>query len=284
MEDSLEQFEFSGLFAQLQDVGLLLGLKIVVVIIIFFVGQSLAKFLRRFVKRTLSKTSIDPTIVVFASNSSYYVIMAFVVLAILGQLGIETASLIAFVGATGLAVGLALQGSLANFAAGLLLIVFRPFRVGDWINVGDVSGYVEDLELLTTILRTLDNRIVIIPNSKLTDDNIINYSTLGVLRLDLVLGVAYDSDLKQVKTVIRQVLSEDKRILAEPEPVVGVLELADSSVNLAVRPWVRTEDYNPVSLSLYEALKTRFDEVGIVIPFPQRDLHMYGLSKELSPN
>lgn len=282
MEDSLEQF--SGLFAQLQDVGLLLGLKIVIVIIIFFVGRSLAKFLRRFVKRTLSKTSIDPTIVAFASNSSYYVIMAFVVLAILGQLGIETTSLIALVGATGLAVGLALQGSLANFAAGLLLIVFRPFRVGDWIDVGDVSGYVEDLELLTTILRTLDNRIVIIPNSKLTDDNIVNYSTLGVLRLDLVLGVAYDSDLKQVKTVIRQVLSEEQRILAEPEPVVGVLELADSSVNLAVRPWVKTEDYNPVSLSLYEALKTRFDEVGIVIPFPQRDLHMYGLSKELSQN
>lgn len=274
MEDSLEQF--SGLFAQLQDVGLLLGLKLVVVIIIFFVGRSLAKFLRRFVKRSLIKISVDPTIVVFASNSSYYVIMAFVVLAILGQLGIETTSLIAFIGAIGLAIGLALQGSLANFAAGLLLIVFRPFRVGDWIDVGDVSGYVEDLELLTTILRTLDNRTVIIPNGKLTDDNIINYSTLGVLRLDLVLGVAYDSDLKQVKTVIRQVLSEDRRILAEPEPVVGVLELADSSVNLAVRPWVKTEDYNPVSLSLYEALKTRFDEVGIVIPFPQRDLHMYG--------
>ena len=281
MEDSLEQF--SGLFAQLQDVGLSLGLKIVVVIIIFFVGRSLAKFLRRFVKRTLSRTSIDPTIVAFASNSSYYVIMAFVVLVILGQLGIETTSLIALVGATGLAIGLALQGSLANFAAGLLLIILRPFRVGDWIDVGGVSGYVEDLEFLTTILRTLDNRIVVIPNSKLTDDNIVNYSTLGVLRLDLVLGVAYDSDLKQVKTVIRQVLSEDRRILAEPEPVIGVLELADSSVNLAVRPWVKTEDYNPVSLSLYEALKTRFDEVGIVIPFPQRDLHMHGLSKEFSP-
>jgi small conductance mechanosensitive channel len=276
--------QFSGLFAQLQDVGLSLGLKIVVVIIIFFVGRLIAKFLRRFVKRALSKTSIDHTIVAFASNSSYYVIMAFVLLAILGQLGIETTSLIALVGATGLAVGLALQGSLANFAAGLLLIVFRPFRVGDWIDVGDVSGYVEDLELLTTILRTLDNRTVVIPNSKLTDDNIVNYSTLGVLRLDLVLGVAYDSDLKQVKTVIRQVLSEDKRILAEPEPVVGVLELADSSVNFAVRPWVKTADYNPVSLSLYEALKTRFDEAGIVIPFPQRDLHVYGLSKELSQN
>lgn len=280
MEDSLEQF--SGLFAQLQDVGLSLGLKLVVVIIIFYVGRSIAKFLRHFVKRSLIKTSIDPTIVAFASNSSYYVIMAFVVLAILGQLGIETTSLIALVGATGLAVGLALQGSLANFAAGLLLIVFRPFRVGDWIDVGDVSGYVEDLELLTTILRTLDNRTVVIPNSKLTDDKIVNYSTLGVLRLDLVVGVAYDSDLKQVKTVIRQVLSEDKRILAEPEPVVGVLELADSSVNFAVRPWVKTEDYHPVSLSLYEAFKTRFDEAGIVIPFPQRDLHMYGLSTELS--
>jgi small conductance mechanosensitive channel len=280
MENSLEQF--NGLLAQLQDIGIILGLKIGVVLLIFIIGRWIAQFLRRFVKKALSKTRIDPIIVAFASNSSYYVIMAFVVLAILGQLGIETTSLIALVGATGLAVGLALQGSLANFAAGLLLIVFRPFRVGDWINVNGVSGYVEDLELLTTILRTLDNRTVVIPNSKLNDDNIVNYSTLGVLRLDLVVGVAYDSDLKHVKTVIREVLSEDLRILSEPEPIIGVLELADSSINFAVRPWVKTADYTSLSLSLYEALKTRFDEVGIVIPFPQRDLHMYEVSRDLS--
>lgn len=281
MKNSLEQF--SGLFEQLQDVGLALGLKIGIVILIFVFGRWIARFLRRFVKQALSKTRTDPTIIAFTSNTSYYIIMAFVVLTILGQLGIETTSLIALVGATGLAIGLALQGSLANFAAGLLLIVFRPFRVGDWINVSGISGYVEDLELLTTILRTLDNRTVVIPNSKLTDDNIINYSTLGVLRLDLVVGVAYSSDLKQVKTVIRQVLSEDERILSQPEPVIGVLELADSSVNFAVRPWVNTADYIPVSLSLYEALKTRFDETGIVIPFPQRDLHVYGVSRERLP-
>lgn len=283
MGDPFEQLEqFSGVFTQLQEVGLTLGLKIIVAIAIFLVGRWVAKFLRRFVKRTLGRTRIDPTLVAFASNTSYYIIMAFVLLAILGQLGIETTSLIALIGATGLAIGLSLQGSLANFAAGILLIVFRPFRVGDWIEASGVSGYVEDLELLTTILRTLDNRTVVIPNSKLTDDNIINYSTLGVLRLDLVVGVAYESDLKQVKTVIRQILSEDERILPTPAPTVGVLELADSSVNLAVRPWVKTADYMPVSLSIYEAVKTRFDEVGIVIPFPQRDLHMYEMSRELS--
>ena len=280
MEDSLKQF--SGIVTQLQEVGVTLGLKIVVAIAIFLLGRWVAKFLRRFVKRTLGKTRIDSTLVAFASNMSYYLIMAFVLLAILGQLGIETTSLIALIGATGLAVGLSLQGSLANFAAGILLIVFRPFRVGDWIEASGVSGYVEDLELLTTILRTLDNRTVVIPNSKLTDDNIINYSTLGVLRLDLVVGVAYEADLKQVKTVIRQVLSEDERILSKPEPTVGVLELADSSVNFAVRPWVKTTDYMPLSLSLYEAIKIRFDEVGIVIPFPQRDLHMYEISTGLS--
>jgi small conductance mechanosensitive channel len=280
MANSLEQF--SGLFARLQDVGLSLGLKLVVVVLIFLIGRWAARFLRSLVKRALAKTRTEPTIAAFASNMSYYAIMAFVVLAILGQLGIETTSLIALIGATGLAIGLALQGSLANFSAGLLLIIFRPFRVGDWIGVGGVSGYVEDLELLTTIIRTLDNRTVIIPNSKLTDDNIINYSTLGVLRLDLVVGVAYDADLKQVKTVIKQVLSEDERILPQPEPVVGVLELADSSVNFAVRPWVKTVDYTSVSLSVYEALKLRFDECGITIPFPQRDLHVYGLNKELS--
>lgn len=272
---------FGDLFEQLQEVGLALGLNIGIAIAIFFIGRWVAKFLRRFVKKSLSKTRIDRTLVAFASNMSYYVIMAFVLLAILGQLGIETTSIIALIGAAGLAVGLALQGSLANFAAGILLIIFRPFRVGDWIDVGGVSGYVEDLELLTTILHTLDNRTVVIPNSKLTDDNIINYSTRGVLRLDLVVGVAYNSDLKQVKTVIRQVLSEDERILSQPAPTVGVLALADSSINMAVRPWVKTADYVPVSLSVYEAIKTRFDEVGIVIPFPQRDLHVYGLSREV---
>ncbi|MGD1951586.1 MAG: mechanosensitive ion channel family protein [Leptolyngbyaceae cyanobacterium] len=283
MGEPFEQLEqFSGVFAQLQEVGLTLGLKIIVAIAIFSVGRWVAKFLRRFVKRALGKTRIDPTLIAFASNTSYYIIMAFVLLAILGQLGIETTSLIALIGATGLAIGLSLQGSLANFAAGILLIVFRPFRVGDWIEASGVSGYVEDLELLTTILRTLDNRTVVIPNSKLTDDNIINYSTLGVLRLDLVVGVAYESDLKQVKTAIHQVLSEDERILSKPAPTVGVLELADSSVNFAVRPWVKTADYMPVSLSIYEAVKTRFDEMGIVIPFPQRDVHMYEISRELS--
>ena len=275
----VELDQFSGLFEQLQGVGLAFGLKIGIALSIFLVGRWIARFLRRFVKRALGKTRTDPTIVAFASNTSYYVTMAFVVLSILGQLGIETTSLIALIGATGLAIGLALQGSLANFAAGILLIIFRPFRVGDWIDVNGLSGYVEDLELLTTILRTLDNRTVVIPNSKLTDDSIINYSTLGILRLDLVVGVAYSSDLKQVKSVIHQVLSEDERILAQPAPTVGVLELADSSVNFAVRPWVKTADYMPVSLSLYEVIKTRFDEVGIIIPFPQRDLHVYGLEK-----
>ena len=281
MESLFEQLDlFSGLFGQLQEVGLTLGLNIGVAIALFFVGRWLAKFLRRFVKKSLGKTRIDRTLVAFASNMSYYVIMAFVLLAILGRLGIETTSLIALIGAAGLAIGLSLQGSLANFAAGILLIIFRPFRVGDWIEVSGISGHVEDIELLTTMLRTLDSRTVVIPNRKLTDDNIINYSTVGILRLDLVVGVAYDSDLKQVKTVIRQVLSEDERILLEPAPTVGVLELADSSINVAVRPWVNTADYMPVSLSVYEAIKIGFDEVGIEIPFPQRDLHVYGLSRE----
>ena len=278
MENPLERLEqFSSLLAQLQTVGLSLGLKLSVAVAIFLVGRSVARFLRRFVKRALSKTRTDPTLVAFASNTSYYVVMAFVLLAVLGELGIETTSLIALIGTTGLAIGLALQGSLANFAAGILLIIFRPFRVGDWIAMDDVSGYVEDLELLTVILRTLDNRTVVIPNSKLTDSNIINYSTRGTLRLDLVVGVAYSSDLKQVKDVILQALSEDERILKEPAPSVGVLELADNSVNMAVRPWVKTADYTPVSLSVYEVIKTRFDEVGIVIPFPQRDVYVQGM-------
>ncbi|MEM8808191.1 MAG: mechanosensitive ion channel domain-containing protein [Cyanobacteria bacterium P01_G01_bin.38] len=265
---------FDALFEQLQGVGLELGLRVGIAIAIFVIGRWVARQLRRLVRKSLGKTRIDATLVLFASNMAYYLIMAFVLLAMLGELGIETTSLLTLIGAAGLAVGLALQGSLANFAAGILIIIFRPFRVNDWIDANGVSGFVEEIELLTTILRTLDNRTVIIPNSKLTDDNVINYSTKGVLRVDLVVGVAYSSDLRNVKDTIRQVLTEDARILPEPAPVIGVLELADSSINFAVRPWVNTADYWPVSLSVYEAIKTRFDEVGIEIPFPQRDLHI----------
>jgi small conductance mechanosensitive channel len=281
MEGQLQQLDqLQALLAQFQAVGLEFGIRILIAIALFLIGRWGANFLRRLVRKGMTKARVDTTLVAFASNMAYYVVMAFIALAILGQFGIETTSLIALIGAAGLAVGLALQGSLSNFAAGILIILFRPFHVGDWIEANGVSGIVEDIELLTTVLRTLDNRTVVIPNSKLTDDNIVNYSTKGILRVDLVVGVAYHTNLKHAREVISQALKEDSRILTDPTPTIGVLELADSSINLAVRPWTRVENFWPVYFSAYEAIKTRFDELGIVIPFPQRDIHIQSAPSE----
>ena len=275
MDNSLVTIDrLNKLLNQAQTAGFDLLLKIIMVAIIFFVGRWVARLLQKFIRRALSRTNIDSTLVLFSSNLAFYGAMTFVLLAILGELGIETTSLLTLLGTAGIAVGLALQGSLANFAAGILLIIFRPFRVGDWIECNGVSGYVEDLELLTTKLRTVDNRVVVIPNNKLTEDNLINYSAKGILRLNLVVGVAYDSDLQKVKQIIHEVLLADERVARHPEPGVGVLELADSSINFAVRPWVKPDDYWALSLSLYEDLKIRFDQEGIEIPFPHRELHV----------
>ncbi|NEQ29728.1 MAG: mechanosensitive ion channel [Leptolyngbya sp. SIO4C5] len=263
------------LTGQLQAVSLELMLRLASGIAILFVGRWGAAFLQRLLKRLLFRAGIEPTLIAFAKNIVYYGIVSFAVLIALGQMGIETTSLIAAVGAAGLAVGLALQGSLSNFAAGALIILFHPFRVGDWIEGCEASGYVEDIQLLTTVIRTLDNRTVIVPNSNLMSHNIINYSAQGKLRVDLVVGVAYSEDIDRVKAMVQEELAQDSRVLSEPSPTVGVLELADSSVSLAVRPWTRTEDYWPVYFGTLENLKKRFDREGIKIPFPQRDVHLF---------
>ncbi|MGD1863493.1 MAG: mechanosensitive ion channel family protein [Phormidesmis sp.] len=248
--------------------------RVVLSITIFFLGRTLARIAKRIVKKIMVKAKVDPTLTVFATNILFYAIMAFVVLAVLGQMGIETTSLVAAIGAAGLAIGLALQGSLTNFAAGIIIIIFRPFHVGDWIEADGYSGYVIEIELLTTTLKTLDNRTVVIPNGTLTNGDLVNYSTQGTLRLDLVIGVDYSTDIDRVKAVFMDVLTANSRVLESPEPSVGLLEMADSSLNFAVRPWVETKDYLPLSLSLQEEIKKRLDKEGINIPFPQRDVHL----------
>lgn len=262
------------LTGQLQAISLGLMLRLLSGIAILFVGRWGANFLQRLLKRLLLRAGIEATLIAFASNVVYYGIVSFAVLIALGQMGIETTSLIAAVGAAGLAVGLALQGSLSNFAAGALIILFHPFRVGDWIEGCEASGYVEDIQLLTTVIRTLDNKTVIVPNSNLMSHNITNYSAQGKLRVDLKVGVAYSEDIDRVKQVIQSELAKDSRILTEPSPMVGVVELADSSVNFAIRPWTRTENYWPVYFSTLENVKKRLDAEGITIPFPQRDVHL----------
>ncbi len=200
--------------------------------------------------------------------------MAFIIIAAMGQLGTETASLVAISAAAGLAIGLALQGSLANFASGVMLIIFRPLKVGDFVEAGGATGTVREIGIFTSILSSPDNKKIYVPNANLTGAKIINYSAFGTRRIDLVAGVSYGDSLDLVKATLEQILAEDDRILTDPAPTIAVLELADSSVNFAVRPWVKEEDYWDVRFDTQEKIKQRFDEKGISIPFPQQDVHL----------
>jgi small conductance mechanosensitive channel len=257
------------------DLIALYGLKVLVAIAIFFVGKWLARVITNFTKKVMKRKDIDETLINFAGNFVYAVLLAFVIIAILGQLGIQTASIIAVLGAAGLAVGFALQGSLSNFAAGILLIIFKPFTKGDLIESGGALGTVEAIGLFTTHLISLDNKTIFIPNAKVTADTITNFSAEETRRVDLVFGVGYSDDLDKAKNVLEDILANDERILKDPQPTIGVLELADSSVNIAVRPWVKTSDYWSVYFDTVKGVKQRFDAEGITIPFPQRDVHMH---------
>lgn len=258
----------------LSDLLLTYGLRVIGAIVIFVIGRWVTGLVTRFVQRLLERAGVDKTLVIFVKNLTYYVLLAFVVLAALGNLGVQTTSLVAILGASALAVGLALQGSLANFAAGVIIILFRPFKVGDRIEAGGVEGFVEDIQIFNTILRTPDNKTVIIPNANITSDNIINYSTKGILRIDMVFGIGYDDDLLQAKRILQDILAADEGVLNDPAPTVAVMELADSSVNFAVRPFVKSADYWSVYFRVTEQVKLRFDAEGVSIPFPQQDVHL----------
>ncbi len=264
-----------GMVGKLQGWSAVFGLKILIAILIVVVGRWVARFIRNTTEKMMIKSKVDAALVSFVGNLIYVSLLTFVILAALAQLGIQTTSFIAVIGAAGLAVGLALQGSLANFAAGVLMLIFRPFQVGDFIDGGGVMGIVEEIQIFTTQLRTPDNKTIIIPNAKITGDNITNYTKKENRRVDLVIGVSYQDDIEKVKSVVADVLNGDERILKDPAPTIAVLELGDSSVNFAVRPWVKTGDYWNVYFDTTEKIKKRFDAEGISIPFPQRDVHLY---------
>ncbi len=249
--------------------------SIVYAIIILAIGFWGAKLITRLVKGLMERHEADPALTGFLGNLVNALVITFAVIAALNQLGIQTTSLIAIVGAAGLAIGLALKDSLGNFAAGVMILIFKQFKVGDVIEAAGVLGVVETLNIFSTQLKTGDNKTIFVPNGKLIGDNIINYSTKPTRRVDLVIGVSYDADLSHVKSVLEDILSKDSRILKEPAPTIGVLELADNSVNFAVRPWVAAADYWGVYFDLHAGVKTRFDEEGIGIPYPQRDVHLY---------
>jgi len=248
------------------------GTSLLGAVAIFAVGRLAAKWLARSVRKLLRKSRMDETLVSFFGNVTYFLLLAVVIIAALGQLGVETTTVAAIFAAAGLAIGLALQNSLSNFASGVLIIAFRPFRVGDYITAGGQSGTVEEVNIFTTHLKTPDNVGVIIPNSSITGGNILNYNANATRRLDMTVGISYGDDIVRAKSLIHDILAKDARILKEPAPVVAVLALGDSAVNIAVRPWVKAAEYWDVWFDLQEAVKLRFDAEGLTIPFPQRQI------------
>lgn len=276
-----EEIEIAGLSLDwaelsetLQTTGVELAINLVAAIAIFIVGRLVARLLTRGIRNLMQRQNADPILQSFVCNLVYWALMAFVIIAAITKLGIQTASLIALVGAAGLAVGLAMQGSLANFAAGVLIVMFRPYRVGDWIEAAGISGGVEEVQILTTTLKTADNKRITVPNGQIMDSIITNYSANDTRRVDMVVGVSYDDDIDTVRQTLQELVDADDRIHKDPAAQIVVAELADSSVNFYLRPWVATADYWPVKFELTEKIKKRFDEVGISIPYPQRDVHI----------
>jgi small conductance mechanosensitive channel len=267
--------DIDSLLATLQNLATLYGLKILAAIFIFVIGRWIAKMIKKFLGKTMTRSGVDATIIPFVLDLSYVALLIMVIVASLGALGIQTTSLIAVLGAAGLAVGLALQGSLSNFAAGVLIVTFRPIRVGDYFEGAGTAGTVEHIQIFSTTAKTPDNKVIIIPNGKLLSDNIVNYSMKEIRRVDMTIGVSYADPIDKVKEILADILARDSRILPDPSPTIGLIQLADSSVNFAVRPWVKSEDYWAVYFDLHETIKKRFDAEGISIPFPQQDIHVY---------
>lgn len=249
------------------------GINIAMALAIFIIGRMVVSTLTKVLRTVLGKSKMDQILINFVASIFKTILLLFVVIASLDKLGVDTTSLIALLGAAGLAVGLALQGSLQNFASGVMLIIFRPFKAGDFVEVAGTSGVVETISIFSSTLRTGDNREIIIPNGSIYGGTITNNSARDTRRIDMVFGIGYDDDIKKAKELLDQMINADERVLADPKPVIAVSELADSSVNFVVRPWVKTSDYWAVKWDFTEAVKLKFDEVGISIPYPQMDVH-----------
>ena len=250
------------------------AINIALALAIFIVGRMIARGMVALAKKLLEKAKMEVILINFVTSILSAVLLLIVIIASLDQLGVDTTSLIAMLGAAGLAVGLALQGSLQNFAAGVMLVIFRPFKDGDYIEAGGTAGTVEHINIFNTLIKTPDNREVIVPNGAIYGGIIVNYSARDTRRIDMVFGIGYGDDIKKAKDLLTNIVQADERILKEPEPLVAVGELAESSVNFKVRPWVKSGDYWDVHHDLNEKIKLAFDENNISIPFPQMDVHM----------
>jgi len=273
--DALKEADVNKIMEFLKTDGLAFGIDVLIALAIFIGGRIVIGFVVRAIARTMEKNDVDITLTTFICNLVRIALLIVVIIAAIGQVGIQTTSFIAIFGAAGLAVGLALQGSLSNFASGVLIVLFRPYKVGDFVEAAGVSGVVTQVQILTTILKTGDNKQVIVPNSQIMDSIITNYSANDTRRVDMVIGVSYEDDLDKVRKTLEAIIAADDRVLKDPAPKIAVSALADSSVNFIVRPWCATSDYWAVMFDLTETIKKRFDEEGISFPFPQQDVHLY---------
>ena len=251
------------------------AIRIAIAIAIFVVGKIVARMLSNLVKTALKRGGTDQMLVGFLGNITYGVLLVAVVLAAIDSLGVNIVSLMAILGAAGLAVGLALKDSLGNFAAGVMIIIFRPFKIGDYVEAGGTAGTIFEIGLFATLMNTPDNKRIIVPNGAIINGNITNVSALPTRRVDMVFGISYDDNIGQARDIIKGILEADERVLKDPAPVVTVGALGDSSVNLNVRPWVNAADYWAVYWDLLETVKVRFDEAGVSIPYPQQDVYMH---------
>ncbi len=276
--EALQGADVNKLIEFLQTDGLSFAINLALAFVIFFLGRFVIRLVVRAISKAMQKNAVEKTLETFICNLVSMALTVVVVIAAIGQVGIQTTSFIAIFGAAGLAVGLALQGSLSNFASGVLIVLFRPYKVGDFVEAAGISGSVDQVQILTTILKTGDNKQVIVPNSQIMDSIITNYSAHDTRRVDMLIGVSYDDDLDKVRKTLEEIIAADDRILNDPAPKIAVAELADSSVNFVVRPWCTTADYWAVMWDLTETIKKRFDQEGISFPFPQRDVHLYKAS------
>jgi small conductance mechanosensitive channel len=251
------------------------GMQVLGAVIILLLGKIASSIANRLVRKGLARAKADPALIGFLASGVSIAIMVFAIIAALAKFGVQTTSFIAVLGAAGLAVGLALQGSLSNFAAGVMILIFRPIRIGDLVQTGGYLGRIKEIGIFVTTMDTLDNQKIIIPNSTITGDVINNVNGNGTRRVDMVAGISYSDDMNQAKTILEGILAEHPKVLKEPAPTVAVKELADSSVNLIVRPWVEADDYWTVWFDVTQRTKEEFDAQGISIPFPQRDIHLY---------
>lgn len=274
MEEQIENISKIDVPALIDTYVIPWGLNIIFALLIFIIGKFLVNVITNLAKKLMGKANVDSILINFIGSIVKSLLLLFVVIASLNQLGVDTTSLIALIGAAGLAIGLALQGSLQNLASGVMLIVFRPFKDGDFVEAGGTAGIVEQIGIFTTMMRSGDNKEVIVPNGQIFSGIITNYSKRDTRRVDMVFGIGYGDDIRKAKDIIAGIVAADERILKDPAPLIAVGELADSSVNFNVRPWVKSGDYWGVYFDLNEKIKLAFDDNGITIPFPQMDVYL----------